>query len=264
MIKSVEKALNILTYLIENGSCAPIPLGVIADACKLNPSTCAHLLHTLCASGFVEKRSRKDGYVLGPVGYGISTKKYYRQELIEAALPVMRWLSSKLCENSALCTFSNNKLFVPLSVFYHDEGVKYMKLKTGKLYQSAAGRVFVANLDAREREALIAAIGAPTQDEWDVGPDRESMERTLREIRESGMAIAHKVVDNLSAVSVPIFFGDQIQAAVGVYMESERFCGEHLSACVILTAQAAGRIGCRIKQMPDSTKCAATGGAGND
>ncbi|MCL1795807.1 MAG: hypothetical protein FWG37_02835, partial [Clostridia bacterium] len=227
----------------------PVPLGVIADACKLNPSTCSHLIDTLCEGTYLEKVSRKDGYILGPMAFSISTQRHYRKELTEAALPVMRCLSGTLFEDSSLSTFSNGKLFVPLTVFYHDEGIKYMRLKTGKLYQSAAGRLFIANMSQRQRDDLIAGIGFPTPDVWDVGPDHKSMEKTLRDIRKNGVVVADKVADSLSAVSAPVFGDGQMQAAVGVYMESERFHGDHLSECIVLTAQAAERIGQRMKEI---------------
>ncbi len=43
MIKSVEKALQILSFMSANATRKPIALGIIAGECGLNASTCAHL-----------------------------------------------------------------------------------------------------------------------------------------------------------------------------------------------------------------------------
>lgn len=248
MIKSVDKALGILSYMIDEGTSAPVSLGAIAGACGLNQSTCAHLVETLCANAFLEKVSRRDGYILGPMGYRISAQQYYRQELIDSALPVMKRLSMGLREDSTLSTFSHSQLFVPLTVFYHDDGCSTMKLKTGNLYRSAAGRVFIAHMTRRQVDALIESVGQPTQEAWRAASDRAEMDAALAEIRRQGLCAIHRVTDGLSAVSAPIIVGGRVQAAVGVYMQADRFEGEHLEAAKRQTARAAKRVSERLAE----------------
>lgn len=246
MIKSVEKALNILSFMIDEGTNGPISLSRIADACQLNQSTCSHLVDTLCANAFLERISRKDGYILGPMGYRASSRQYYRQELMESALPVMKKLSMRLCEDCTLSTYSHQKLFVPMTVYYHDDGCRFMKLQEGHLYRSAAGRVFMAHMESRQLQDLIARNGYPDLGHWRMS-HLDEIDKILAEVRKKGYAAVDKVTGNLSGVACPIFAQGRLQAAVGIYMETERFEGQHLADTIEQTVLSAKSIGRRLE-----------------
>ena len=77
MIKSVKKAMDILTILSNTGE-TPITLGELASKTGLNKSTCSHIVDTMCESFYVERISRKDGYRLGPWAYMLSRYGGYR------------------------------------------------------------------------------------------------------------------------------------------------------------------------------------------
>ena len=49
MIKSVKKAMDILTILSNTGE-TPITLGELASKTGLNKSTCSHIVDTMCES----------------------------------------------------------------------------------------------------------------------------------------------------------------------------------------------------------------------
>ena len=65
MIKSVQKALSILTFVAQQDE-RPVSLGRIAQGVGLNVATCAHLVETLCEENYLEKVSRREGYIMGP------------------------------------------------------------------------------------------------------------------------------------------------------------------------------------------------------
>ena len=60
MIKSVQKALSILTFVAQQDE-RPVSLGRIAQGVGLNVATCAHLVETLCEENYLEKVSRREG-----------------------------------------------------------------------------------------------------------------------------------------------------------------------------------------------------------
>ena len=68
MIKSVKKAMDILTILSNSGE-TPISLAELAEKTNLNKSTCSHIVDTMCEELYVERVSRKEGYRLGPWSY---------------------------------------------------------------------------------------------------------------------------------------------------------------------------------------------------
>ena len=247
MIKSVEKALNILSFMVNEGHETPVVLGEIAEACRLNASTCAHLVETLCACAYLEKLSRKDGYILGPMGYCVSSKQYYRQELIQAALPVMRWLCESVKEDVSISTFSSNRLFVPYTLVYHEGGCRQRKFQTGRLYCSSSGRLVMAYMPPHKLERLLETLGMPTPEEWDV-PNRAALEAELSLLRSRGVAVYRKVSNKLSAVAAPVLLEGKLQGVVGVYMEDERFEGAHLEDTIEQTVRAAKSISRRLQE----------------
>ena len=95
MIKSVKKALDILTILSNSGE-KPIPLAELAKQTALNKSTCAHIVDTMCEELYVERVSRKEGYRLGPWAYMLSRYGSYYNSLSKTAYPILKWLHKEL------------------------------------------------------------------------------------------------------------------------------------------------------------------------
>lgn len=81
MIKSVKKAMDILTILSSSGE-KPITLAKLSEQTGLNKSTCAHIVDTMCESFYVERVSRKEGYRLGPWSFMLSRYGSYRNSLV--------------------------------------------------------------------------------------------------------------------------------------------------------------------------------------
>ncbi|HML45444.1 MAG TPA: IclR family transcriptional regulator C-terminal domain-containing protein [Clostridia bacterium] len=247
MIQSVEKALNILSFMVNEGHETPVSLGDIAEACRLNPSTCAHLVETLCACAYLEKLSRKDGYMLGPMGYCVSSKQYYRQELIQAALPVMRSLCESVKEDVSISTFSSNRLFVPYTLLYHEGGCSRRKFQTGRLYCSSSGRLVMAYMSPHKLDGLLESLGMPKPEEWNVS-DRAALEAELALLRSRGVAVYRRVSNSISAVAAPVLLEGKLQGVVGVYMEDERFEGAHLEDAIEQTVRGAKAIARRLQE----------------
>ena len=91
MIQSVQRATRILSVLAEHYG-EPITLTCLARRAQLNSATCAHIVATLEAEGYVIKLSRTRGYVLGPEAYCLSRLGRYKNDLITQCHPVMEYL----------------------------------------------------------------------------------------------------------------------------------------------------------------------------
>ena len=216
MIKSVQKALSILTFVAQQDE-RPVSLGRIAQGVELNVATCAHLVETLCEENYLEKVSRREGYIMGPQMHVNTTRRLYHHRLIELAAPYM-----------------------PYSVNYHPERVSRVKTLPGMLYQSASGRVFLAYMTDGELSLILEKYGLPGDARWEGVNTRAELEAELEKIRVDGVCLAPRVRDEtISALSCPVFERGVLIAAMGASMPNERFEGEHLDECILKIKRAA-------------------------
>lgn len=95
MIKSVQKALNILKVLSDT----PFEYVSLKDISKktgIEKSTCHHLLETLCAEGFAQNTAGSGKYILGPDSYLLTRFGKYNETLISVCHPLLTFLAKKL------------------------------------------------------------------------------------------------------------------------------------------------------------------------
>lgn len=235
MIHSVEKAMQIISFVAEQ--IEPVSLGRIAAALDMNKATCAHIVETLCVGHYLEKVSRKEGYILGPLSYLNTTGRLYKEDLVRSAAPIMTQLCQNVGESVSINCLANNRMYVLYTVMCQNEGYGRMGLKEGRLYQSAAGRLFLAHMSDRELNDIIERFGLPEAGEWDAARERVDLESQLRKIRNEGFAVRED--EDLAAVSFPIFYDDVVIAGVGVYLPPERFGDAHRMKILNLTNEAA-------------------------
>lgn len=239
MIKSVQKALSILTFVAQQNE-RPVSLGRIAQGVDLNVATCAHLVETLCEENYLEKVSRREGYIMGPQMHVNTTRRLYHHRLIELAAPYMARLCRELGDGVSISTMSGDRLYVPYSVNYHPERVSRVKTLPGMLYQSASGRVFLAYMTDGELSLILEKYGLPGDTRWEGVNTRQALEAELEKIRVDGVCLAPRVRDEtISALSCPVFERGVLIAAMGASMPNERFEGEHLDECILKIKRAA-------------------------
>ena len=223
MIKSVQKALSILTFVAQQDE-RPVSLGRIAQGVDLNVATCAHLVETLCEENYLEKVSRREGYIMGPQMHVNTTRRLCHHRLIELAAPYMARLCRELGDGVSISTMSGDRLYVPYSVNYHPERVSRVKTLPGMLYQSASGRVFLAYMTDGELSLILEKYGLPGDARWEGVNTRQALEAELEKIRVDGVCLAPRV---------------RLIAAMGASMPNERFEGEHLDECILKIKRAA-------------------------
>lgn len=234
MIRSVEKAMAIVNFVAEQAE--PVSLGRIAAALQCPSTTCAHLVETLCAGHYLEKVSRKDGYALGPRMYLNTSGRFYREELVRVAAPVMTQLCRNVSECVSLNCFANGRMYVLYTVLCQDEGLMRVGLQGGMLYSSAAGRLFLAAMNEREVDAVVQENGLPDGGDWEGVNTRTALDAELKKIRACGYAI--RETTDLVAVSCPVHQGGALAAGIGVYLPPERFTGAHRMQIINLTNEA--------------------------
>lgn len=246
MIKSVQKALGILTFVAQQDE-RPLSLSRIAQGVGLNVATCAHLVETLCEENYLEKVSRREGYIMGPQMHVNTTRRLYHHRLIELAAPYMNRLCRELGDSISISTMSGDRLYVPYSVNLHQERVSRIKTLPGMLYQSASGRVFLAYMTDGELSLILEKYGLPGSARWEDVNTRDQLAEALQKIRVDGVCLAPRVrAGTISALSCPIFEKGVLVAAMGASMPNERFQEQHLDECIHQIKRAARHLSAQL------------------
>ncbi len=235
LIKSLEKALKILNFIAE-GNGEPITLKEISSALGIHASTCSHILETMIELHYIEKASKGKGYVIGPEIYAIATRRNYKDALLRSAVPQMNKLCMELKETIVISTFVNGKLYIPYHAYYKDEKVYKKMTQQSSLFSSACGLVTLAFLDRYDLEQ----VKITSNEEFLV--QLNNNKEVLKQIRKDGFYKKDEIVEGTSAVAYPIFANGKIISSIGVYMPSERFCGEHLEETLTKLKKAAFNI----------------------
>jgi DNA-binding IclR family transcriptional regulator len=188
VIQSVKRAMDIL-FAVSNCRQDAMRLCDISEALNIRRSTCAHLVGTLCQMGYLEQKSRNEGYQIGYLAHYIARKGGIGQQLIKTCSPVMRWLTRATGQTTILAVLrGNHKLII-----HYIEGERKMgglcrHILLGNLYSSATGRMLLACQDEETVIKLIEQSGLPTIDQWEGCQSTESLLKQLNDIRRQGFA----------------------------------------------------------------------------
>lgn len=247
MIQSIKRAVDILSFVAMQPDGMPVTLTNMALATNLDPSTCARIVATLCECAYLEKISRKEGYVLGPMVYFNFSGKHYRKTLLKNSLSVMRKLCELTQRSVSLCTYAFGRLYVLYSIHWKGQDeVERVSIQPGKLYGSAAGRVFVAFMGREEWDQLYQQIGMPSPEEWPGVQTQSDLAYACQRIRNRKYAVIRHVGGMTTGVSAPIFLGGQLVATVGTALPDADFEGDFAKMVVYHTCMAANAISNRL------------------
>lgn len=187
-IQSIERALDLLDILAAADS--EMALGEIASKCRLNASTCHHLLATLVKRGYVGRNRRTRAYFLGGRITELSNRRLKQFNLVDIAMPELRQLSDKTGESVrlavlqgyALVTLAKLESRLPVRVGTDELG------KANAAHATADGKAILAWLPEAEIVRTIAANGFTRFTERTITTIAALIEE-LRLVRRNGCAI---------------------------------------------------------------------------
>lgn len=232
MIKSVKKAMDILTILSANMD-EPMSLGELAAQTGLNKSTCAHIVDTLCESFYVERVSRTKGYRLGPWAYMLSRYGSYQNTLVTIATPVLKWLQAKTNATVFISVICNGKKYI----VYHIDKLGILAMSDGSIIQgrleaTATGMVLMTYMDT---ESLRHAL--TRRDEDDAMPPHliGELQEKFKKIRSQGFAYFPVPSEGHQSYGFSISDGSKVIAALGILypdeMDTAEYRAEMLKNC---------------------------------
>ena len=212
MIKSVKKALDILSILSNSGE-NPISLSELAEKTNLNKSTCAHIVDTMCEELYVERVSRKEGYRLGPWSYMLSRYGSYYNSLSKLAYPILKWLHEQLDTAVFLSVVCNGRKYIIL----HIDPDNILPMSDGSMIQgymesTATGRLLMAFMDSETFHYTLAKRANESKKDI-LTPE---LEAELKKIRVQGYSHCSIPAERHQSYAFKVMDGEKNVASLGV------------------------------------------------
>lgn len=183
-MKSLNKTLDILEYILNRDGIPSTP-NEIAAAIKINATTCSRIISELMERGYIEKISRRSGYVPGPVLYALNTRQSPYADIAKAAESPVRELAM---QTSAMINISVLKDGVRYVLyFYSGDEKKKFPLRTKYLdhYDTATGRLLLSTASEEDIDTVIKKLDFP-KELWDGIDNKEKFMKELAKTAKNG------------------------------------------------------------------------------
>lgn len=221
-LQTVERALSFLEYVAAAES--PPTVQQVSTGLGLNITTCYHLMRTLLARGYLERRA--DATLRLGAGVGTLFRAYQLGFNVGDKLAdIVGELAATTAETSFLSTLDDRNVILKVLV----EGSQPLRVSglyvglTGNEPHRASGKAVLAHADAALRDEIIARnlTGmSPTAERR----FRAALLRELKEVQERGWAADIDSSPGITAIGSPFFKHDgSIVGAVGIVAPTSRF-----------------------------------------
>lgn len=184
-VPAVEKALDVLEHLSEQA--VPLTQAELSRALGREPSELFRMLSCLEARGYL-RREAAGGYVLTLKLFELSRTHSPHEQLVQAALPLMRDLVDRVRETCHLSVLHRDQVLV-LAQVDSPRPVR-ISIEVGSLHSpvhTVSGHVLLAHMPATERDDLLSRqadfLRLPSA-------EREELVRRLSQIRGDGWSYA--------------------------------------------------------------------------
>ena len=221
MIQVINRALDLLERIAIEPE-KPIALGELADGLGLNHGTCANILKTLVARGYVEQTGAKKGYILGAQSYGLTGNDAYQKDLLDAAQAEMNALTLLINENCLLAIRKDNQRVVLYRTFA-EQDLQVRTADVKPVYEAASGRLLVAMLPPEKLARFVSKYGLPAEDAWPEIQSEAHLLEMLALIRRDELAIQTIPNRQVIGLAVPIYKSGSVVASLSAYLPEYRY-----------------------------------------
>lgn len=204
-VQSVDRAINILAFLGQNGWSGVTEVG---EALDVHKSTALRLLGTLEARGLVERNTETGQYHLGFGLVHLARGVIVGPDIAGRARPDCEWLADEIPESVTLSVMEAEQCVTVDQIIATSAIVSRSWLGRGTpLHCTSPGKVFLANLPDEQRDNLVSGPHKRYTEHTIVEPTELAAE--LDRVYEDGYATAiEEFEDGLSSVAAPVFAGD--------------------------------------------------------
>ncbi len=212
MIQVLHRAMDILEIVSAH------PSGYtaiqLAQQLRLNRATCTNIIRTLMKRDYLLKIHGSRNYILGPRAFGLSRRRYFLNDMVVLAKDRIDQLSREQGHPAVLTAMCQYRCYS----IYNARPELGMPADEEALYVSdislkASGRLLYAFMTPDKRKIF-----------FEENPESSKGWRKLKGIRAELARIRQScfaVVENdhrLTGLAVPLFSGDCVVAALGMYM----------------------------------------------
>ena len=157
-MKSLHKTFDILEYvLLRNGeNVTPSEASVALD---INLATCTRIMGELVKRGYLEKISRKSGYVPGPMIASMNTRKNSYNRIADAAELPIRQLSQELGCQVNISVLNEGERVMLAYHFPEPSFIPWEQFRFSDHWDTATGRLLLAALDDAAARKLCKSCG---------------------------------------------------------------------------------------------------------
>ena len=237
MIQVLKRSSVILDLFRDRSE---ISLSDVVDALGIRLTTACNIVRAMVELDWLRKEN--GGYRLGRGIYSMALPELRKRTLMAVAEEEAFRLSGMVREGVVISgLFQGEKINFIKTVYDQDIMVNAKMYADGSFYGTATGRVLLAYAHEATRQAVFERYPVPN------GPSgldgRAVLDSELARVRRRGLAIKNGTDSHVAALAAPVFGSDhQLWAAVGVFLPSVRFRGDHRRGVIKCTREAGKRM----------------------
>ena len=245
MIQVIDRAFEVLEFLSSNkGRMAS--LSEIEATCGIQKTTLSNILKTLEDSGYIAHPQKRKGYRLGYRFYLLAGSGFVFRKIEQIAADEMKILHDIFFETIVLAAEQNGKRVV-LKVMECTEGITARISHSNDIYQSATGRVILANYPENRLHAIVSTVGLPDPSCWRGIDSEEDLLRELARIKKEGFSVSADHPD-VMGIAVPVLVGRDPVASIGVCLPKFRYTDSKVSLIKSVLYECALSLGKKISE----------------
>ncbi len=249
MIQVLYRAFDILELLAGQAD-RPQVLGEIASKAGLHPATCANIIKTLMARGYVQQSGPRQGYLLGPMAWRLGQAATRSESLVQAAQPTLETLAGHVRETVSLAVLQKDRRVTLLEIECdQDVRVGSEAVASDDVYQTVTGRLLLAYLTPGQLDTFVLRCGLPGE-RWPGVENEGDLQAALAKIRRRG-CLVDVPKPQVAAAAFAVRRKEAVVAAIGVFLPKLRFKGDHKKRLLEHMAEAARQISERLCEAAD-------------
>lgn len=236
------RALHVLQSL--SHSPAGQSLAQLSEQLHIPKASLMRLLQALEDEGYVQRELDRQSFAPGPMLASLSLRTLRHSGLARRYRPVLSQLVQRLGETCNLTTLADDAVLY-LDRVETDHPLRMTLAPNARvpLHCTASGKLFLAEMAPRERQALLERLPLPRQTELTLC-DPMSLKAELERVRRQGFGVDNEeFIRGMVAVAVPVRNAQgQCVAAVACHAPTARYGLEELIECVGTLKLAAVRM----------------------
>ncbi len=219
MVKVLHKAFSIIEA-VSSAPPGPKSVSELAQKAGLPLPTTARILKDLSEAGYLDKVSRTQGYILGPMMFQLCRGQRYMSELLDIAEPLVDRCAEATGQSVLLSVLKHRRRYI----LCHQNRNPALNIHIDRpyyknFYRTATGRIQLAYLSEDDLLDLVDSEGMPGHD-WEQVADIDSLQSALAQVRQDGFCRHDNTAFSLSTMGMPVFKDGCYLAALGASMPS--------------------------------------------